>query len=179
MHSFAFMKARPAFLMLPCVTLTPLAGALGAVADERFYRGFSAWMSLCRIGRPGPLEALLLQARLMPLALGSMLAFALLGTLAVGSQKARGNGARVMLAAHAGCVLAVVVGALLCPLLFGELDSTWLALGGMALLETVITSAVALVLLRPLLRADPGQGLGADAATAPALKPPACCPPSS
>lgn len=160
MHSFAFMRARPIFLMLPCVTLTPMAGALGAVADERLYRGFSAWMSLCRLGRLGPLDALLLQARLMPLALGSMLAFALLGTMAVGSQRARGNGARVMLAAHTGCVLAVVVGALLCPLLFAGLHSPTLALGGMALLETLITTAVALVLLRPMLRAGTARGAG-------------------
>ena len=132
--------------------MSPLAGALGAIADERFHRGFSVWMSLCRLERPGPVEALLLQARLMPLALGAMLLFALLGTLAVGAQRERAPGARVMLASHAGCVLAVVIGAQLCPLLISELPSARLALGGMALIETAIATAVALVLLRPRAR---------------------------
>jgi hypothetical protein len=95
------MRPRSIFLMLPCVMVSPLAGALGAIADERFHRGFSAWMSLCRLERPGPVEALLLQARLMPLALGAMLLFALLGTLAAGSQRERAAGARVLLRARA------------------------------------------------------------------------------
>jgi hypothetical protein len=132
--------------------VSPLAGALGAIADERFHRGFSAWMALCRLERPGPVEAVLLQARLMPLAVGGMLLFALLGTLAVGSQRERAPGARVMLAGHAGCVLAVVIGAQLCPLLNSELPSTRMALGGMALIETAIATTVALILLRPRAR---------------------------
>jgi hypothetical protein len=146
------MKSRATFLMLPCVMLTPVAGALGAAADERLYRGFSAWLSLCRLGRLGPLQAIVLQARLMPLAFGAMLLFALLGTLAVWSQRRRADSARVMLAGHAGCVAAVVIGALLCPMLFGRLASAHLALGGMALLETAITTAAALLMLRPLRR---------------------------
>jgi hypothetical protein len=149
------MKARLSFFMLPCVMLTPLAGALGAVADERLYRGFSTWLSLCRQARLGTLQAVLLQAQLMPLALGAMLMFALLGTLAVAMQRRRAAGARVVLAGHIGCVLAVLVGARLCPLLFGGLPSAPLALGGMALLETAVTTLVALVLLlRPLRRAS-------------------------
>ena len=132
--------------------LTPLVGALGAVVDERYYAGFSSWMSLCRAEESGALQALLLQAQLMPMALGAMLTFALLGTLAVGTQRERRDGARVMLAAHTGCVLAVVAGGLVCPRLFGGLGSTPLALGGMALFETAITTAAALLLLRPLLR---------------------------
>ena len=157
--------------------LTPLVGALGAVADERLHRGFSIWMSLCRAGRLGPIDALVLQARLMPLALGAMLLFALLGTLAVVSQRMRRDGARVMLAGHAGCLLAVVAGGMLCPLLFGDLASAQLALGGMALLETAITTALALFLLRPLLR-EAAVPTGEAGAT-PALKRPACCPPGS
>lgn len=138
--------------MLPCVMLTPLAGALGAVADERLHRGFSAWLTLCHQGRLGPLQAVMLQAELMPFALGAMLLFALLGTLAVWSRHMRTRAARIMLAAHAGCIVAVFAGALLCPLLFGRLQSTQLALGAMVLLETVITTIAALVLLRPLRR---------------------------
>lgn len=158
--------------------LTPLVGALGAVADERLHRGFSIWMSLCRAGRLGPIDALVLQARLMPLALGAMLLFALLGTLAVVSQRMRRDGARVMLAGHAGCLLAVVAGALLCPLLFGDLASPQLALGGMALLETAITTALALFLLRPLLR-EAAAPAGDASGTTSTLKRPACCPPGS
>jgi len=136
--------------MLPCVMLTPLAGALGAVADERLHQGFSTWLSLCRQGRLGPVRAVLLQAELLPIALGAMLAFALLGTLAVWTQRPRASGARIMLAAHTGCLVAAVAGALLCPLLFGGLRSTQLALGAMALLETAVTTGAALVLLRLL-----------------------------
>jgi hypothetical protein len=144
---------RPNLLMLPCVMLTPLAGGLGAVADERLHRGFTAWLSLCRQGRLDPIRAVLLQVELMPIALAAMLAFALLGTLAVWTQRPRAPGARLMLAGHAGCLLAVVAGALLCPLLFGDLRPTQLALGGMALLETTLTTGTALALLRLLRRA--------------------------
>jgi hypothetical protein len=149
---------RPNLFMLPCVTLTPLAGALGAVADERLHRGFSAWLSLCRQGRLDPVRAVLLQAELMPIALGAMLAFALVGTLAVWSLHVRAPGARVMLAAHVGCLIAVIAGTLLCPLLFGGLRSTPLALGGMALLEMGVTTLAALALL-PLLQRVPAKSL--------------------
>ena len=109
-HSFVFMRIRPTLYMLPCVMLTPLAGALGAVADERLHRGFSAWLTLCHQGRLGPLQAVMLQAELMPFALGAMLLFALLGTLAVWSRHMRTRAARIMLAAHAGCIVAVFAG---------------------------------------------------------------------
>ena len=139
--------------MLPCVMLTPLAGALGALADERLHHGFSAWLTLCRQGRVDPVRAVLLQVELMPLALAAMLGFALLGTLAVWTQRPRAPGARIMLASHGGCLVAVVAGALLCPVLFGGLRSTPLALGAMALLETAVTTLAALLLLRLARRA--------------------------
>jgi len=148
----------PNLNVLPCIILTPLAGALGAVADERLHRGFSAWLALCRSGRLDPIRAVALQAELMPVALSAMLVVALLGTLAVWRLPARARGARMMFAAHAGCLVAALAGTLLCPLLFSGLRSPNLALGGMAMVEVGVTAIAALGLLELL---GPAAGHGA------------------
>jgi hypothetical protein len=147
------MKLRLATL-LPCAALTPLAGGLGALADERGHSGLSSWVSLCRGGAAPYARSLWFQFQLMPYALCAMLAVALLTTLALWSRRGGPTAARVILAGHLGCLSAVLLAPLLCPPLLGLNPTPGRALGGMTLAETTITLLVAAVVVLSL----DGQG---------------------
>jgi hypothetical protein len=138
--------------LLPCVALTPLAGALGAAVDERLHLGLSHWVSLCQGGRLPYARVLWLQLQLMPFALIFMLSAAFLGTLAVVLRSGTPASARMLLAGHLGCVSATLLGPLVCPWLLGATPSPAVALAVMLAAELALTALVALLALRLMTR---------------------------
>ena len=141
--------------LLPCVALTPLAGGLGALADERGHGGLSSWVSLCRGGAAPYVRSLWFQFQLMPYALCAMLAAALLTTLVLWSRSGGPTAARMVLAGHLGCLSAVLLAPLLCPPLLGVNPTPGRALSGMTLTETTVTLLVATAMVLALDRSGP------------------------
>ena len=139
--------------LLPCAATTPVAGVLGAALDERLHQSLGLWLSLCRRGSLPYAEALWLQLQLMPFALVFMLATAFLGTLWTVLRSGTRASARMLLAGHAGCLVATLLSPLVCPWLIGAGAATVarpappIALAGMLASELLLTVAVAWALL--------------------------------
>ena len=136
--------------LLPCVATTPVAGALGAAVDERLHQSLSLWLGLCRRGALPYGEALWLQLQLMPFALIFMLATAFAGTLWAVLRTGTPASARMLLAGHAGCLVATLLSPLVCPWLLGRGPTALvapLALAGMLASELLLTLAVAWAVL--------------------------------
>jgi hypothetical protein len=91
----------------------PMAlAALGAGLDERRALGFTIWRGACRASGVSLSSLATFTLELLPTAVVGVLLGGVL-VLAAGS-RARAGAARGALAAHAGCVLAMPVGLLLC-----------------------------------------------------------------
>ncbi len=142
--------------LLPCVATTPVAGVLGAAVDERLHQSLGLWFALCRRGRLPYLEALWLQLQLMPFALIFMLVTAFAGTLWAVLRSGTPASARMLLAGHAGCLVATLMSPLVCPWLVGGAlagsgaaarPTPSLALAGMLASELLLTVAVAWAVL--------------------------------
>ncbi len=140
-------KTIPIECRAAALALVPMAfAAAGAWIDERTHLGFSNWRSACRAAGLSPQSLIAFTFDLLPAALIG----ALLGMMALQFSAAvfwfRAGGARMTLAAHAGCLLGMAAGLLLCSAL-PSLSLMWLA-------ELSISAAVAALLCRlPLRRA--------------------------
>lgn len=97
-------------LMLACVP-TGFA-ALGAWLDERRALGFTVWRSACRAAGLSPASIATFTLELVPTAVIGVLLGGLIVLLAGFSR--RPASARGAFAAHAGCVIAMPAGLLLC-----------------------------------------------------------------
>ena len=127
-----------------------MAGVLGAAVDERLHRSLSLWLTLCRRGSLPYLEALWLQLQLMPFALIAMLGTAFIGTLWAVLRTGTPASARMLLAGHAGCLVATLLSPLVCPWLLGRGTAALMppiALAGMLASELLLTVAVAWAVL--------------------------------
>ena len=133
--------------LLPCAATTPVAGVLGAAVDERLHQSLGLWLTLCRRGSLPYLEALWLQLQLMPFALIFMLSTAFIGTLWAVLRTGTPASARMLLAGHAGCLVATLLSPLVCPWLIGSGPTAPIALAGMLASELLLTVAVAWAVL--------------------------------
>jgi hypothetical protein len=88
----------------------------GVAIDQRSHQGYSTWLSACREAGISAGSVLAFTLALLPTAIIGMLAggaaLLLFGVLMRGHP----GGARLSLAAHAGCVMGMVAGLLLCTL---------------------------------------------------------------
>jgi len=136
-----------------CAAPAPLAGVLGAALDQWHHAGFTVWLTACQSVAPGPVDALVLQARLLP----AMLAF-MLGAMAwqwVGPAR-RAHQPLVLALCQAGCVLAMTLAAGFCGAIAGIPAGTGVRLLAMGLVDLVASGAGATLLVLPLLaRGDP------------------------
>ena len=116
------------------LALVPMAGAfVGGAVDEYLHLGYSNWVSACRTAGPSPLSLLRFTFELLP---GAVIGFLLAGfaVQAAGILLCRVHGvAQAALAAHAGCMLGMAAGLLLCAL---ALPLPWM-LGAEALLAAL------------------------------------------
>jgi hypothetical protein len=138
-----------------------VAGVLGAAVDEHLHQSLSLWLTLCRRGSLPYLEALWLQLQLMPFALIFMLVTAFAGTLWAVLRSGTPASARMLLAGHAGCLVATLLSPLVCPWLVGSgplaRPAPPVALAAMLATELLLTVAVAWALLAVATgRPDPG-----------------------
>ncbi len=120
-------KTIPIELRAAALALVPMVfAAAGAWIDERTHLGFSNWRSACRAAGLSPQSLIAFTFDLLPAALIG----ALLGMMALQFSAAvfwfRAGGARMTLAAHAGCLLGMTAGLLLCSAL-PSLSLMWLA----------------------------------------------------
>jgi hypothetical protein len=86
--------------------------ALGAFLDERRALGFTIWRAACRASGLTPSSIATFTLELMPMAvIGALLGCLLVLLTAFGTRPSAARGA---IAAHAGCVIAMPAGLLLC-----------------------------------------------------------------
>jgi hypothetical protein len=99
------------------LALLPMGlGAVGAWFDQRHHLGISVWRSACRTAGLTPASFLGFTLQLLPSAVIGVLLGGLVVQL-LGLRPAHRACARSSLAAHFGCLLAMVAGMLLCTLL--------------------------------------------------------------
>jgi hypothetical protein len=121
-----------------------LAGAAGAVLDERRHAGFSQWRSACRAAGLSLTSLASFTWQLLPMALALTLAGGLfVQSFALWNR----SGAHACLAAHAGCALAMPIALLLCALA--------LPLAVTVVAEWLLAAALGLALATALSRARP------------------------
>jgi hypothetical protein len=127
--------------------IVPLCALAGGWVDERERLGFSTWRSACRAGNISFASLLTFTLELLPGAvIGALLGGLALQALAF-ARRHRACHAAEIFATHAGCVLTMPVGLVLCAL-------AW-PIPGMLLVETVLAMACGWLLLR-LPMAKPG-----------------------
>jgi len=122
------------------LALLPMAFALaGAWADERMHSGFTGWRSACRALGLTFTSLFTFTVELLPTAIAGALIGGIVLLIAGAALRSR-DGARVTLAAHAGCALAMAAGLLVCA----WLPSIPLMLG----VEATLAAGTALLLCR-------------------------------
>jgi hypothetical protein len=125
---------------LPALAALPMLGAaLGAWLDERRLLGFSTWRSACRAAGLDFSSLLSFTWQLLPLTLAGLLSGGAVVLAIAIVLRGEVNDARLCLAAHAGCALALPVMLLLCA---STLPWVW-----MLIADVVITTAAAWLLL--------------------------------
>jgi hypothetical protein len=126
----------------------PMAGAiLGAALDERINLGFTIWRTSCRAAGLNFASLASFTWQLLPWALTGLLAGGV-GLLIYGAAQPRCC-ARQCLAAHAGCVLSLPLGILLC------ISATPVPV--MLLLDVAAAALAAWLLLRTTSRSIPAH----------------------
>ncbi len=124
------------------LAMLPMLGALaGALVDERVHSGVTVWRSACRASGLALRSVMVFTLELLPCAVIGALAGGL-AVLAFAVRAADPVLARHALATHAGCVLAMPVGLMLCALA--------LPLPAMLFAETMLAGLLALVVARGL-----------------------------
>ena len=107
----------PRELSAGALALVPMTGAvLGASVDERMHFGYSNWVSVCRASGFRIESLISFTFDLLPMALIGMLIGGLVLQFVGATLWFRHGGARVALAAHAGCALGMLAALLLCAL---------------------------------------------------------------
>ena len=108
---------RIAALQLLALGALPLAGAIaGAWIDQRDHFGFTNWRSACRASGISLRSLVAFTFELLPTAIVGMLAGALALQMTGFVLRRREGKARLCLAAHSGCALAMPVGMYLCAI---------------------------------------------------------------
>jgi hypothetical protein len=99
----------------PLLALFPMAMALaGAALDQRDHLGFTLWRSACRSAGLTPASVMTFTLQLLPSAvIGALLGGLLVLCFGIFLRRSVGL-AGVSLAAHAGCLIGMAVGMLLC-----------------------------------------------------------------
>ncbi len=124
------------------LSMLPMGGALaGACVDERLDFGYTIWRASCRASGFAVRSVMEFTLQLLPCAvIGALIGGLVVLALALRTRHA--PRAHESLAAHAGCVLAMPVGLVLCALA--------LPLPLMLAAEAAIAAAATLVVLRAL-----------------------------
>lgn len=130
------------------LAVVPMAGAVvGACIDERLHYGYSNWVSVCRASGFRFASLVSFTLDLLPMALVGMLAGGLILQFVGATLWFRRGGARLALAAHAGCGIGMLASLALCTL---ASSISWM-LG----VELFVAIAAAMVLCRwPAPRTD-------------------------
>jgi len=99
----------------PLLALFPMAMAVaGAALDQRDHLGFTLWRSACRSAGLTPASIMTFTLQLLPGAvIGALLGGLLVLCFGIFLRRSAGL-AGISLAAHAGCLLGMVAGMLLC-----------------------------------------------------------------
>ena len=138
-------RARSWRSLLPvwrCAAPVPLAGFAGALVDQWHHAGFTVWMNSCAAVAPAPIDALGLQAQLMPAMLAAMA-----GAMAwQWLRRPAGHDAVTLALCQAGCLVAMFLAAGLCAALAGLPGGDALRLVTMGFVDAVVTLAGATAL---------------------------------
>jgi hypothetical protein len=96
--------------------ISPASAMLGGLIDERLRQGFTSWLGACRASGYSLRSVVDFTLQLLPNAIIGALIGTLLVLFLAFSARHRTGSIHECLAAHAGCVIAMPAGLLLCAL---------------------------------------------------------------